>query len=507
MNQDTLEILILDLIDGSISTENFAALENELRTNPQAVETYVALSRVENLLHVSSEIKSYEIKSVVPMESILKRQRSKTIKLVLLSTAALILVGIMLMNVFFVKNNEPPLTFKIAPHTEYSISHRSDKEVGEGLILKKGSRLVIHQGTVELTFKSGVKSIVSAPAELTLTSDEHISLNEGSAWFEVPADAIGFQVTTKNVNVVDLGTEFGVHSRSDGADEIHVFKGKVQSRALRFRKESATLTAGESRLVDPVGRLITIPIKANAFLTSLPKSLPHLHWSFDGDQPFKPEGTLPEIDTITTHPIQSDSRPATKRLVSGKNGAALSFNGKGDHMKTNWMGILGREPRSVACWIKIHPNDLNGWAPIVEWGHMSDFNYWRFRVTQDETDPKRAVLRLGFGRSWYDGQSNLADGKWHHVAVVDTGKLNELGTPNIKFFVDGEEEAAIHQKDSKVMQYRDTIEGEPMIMGIHHESLESPYIARLHGVIDELFIFRATLSPTHIQEIMQTHQP
>ena len=111
------------------------------------------------------------------------------------------------------------------------------------------------------------------------------------------------------------------------------------------------------------------------------------------------------------------------------------------------------------------------------------------------------------GQSWYDSQSNLADGKWHHVAVVDTGKFSELGMPDINFYVDGEEEPAIHQKAWMNVDSRETQEGLPMIMGINHGSTTAPHHARLHGMIDELFIFRATLSPTYIQQIMQTHQP
>ncbi|NWK55059.1 FecR domain-containing protein [Verrucomicrobiaceae bacterium N1E253] len=516
-----LNTRIRQLIDESINEQGMHELDLILQNNPEARKYYLEQVRIHAALHrwasrqhplereQDTNILDQRVQSI---DELLRDQKKRSLKIALVSAAAILLLSLALMRLFFVDSEQAPsLAFQTSPGSLFTIthdsSHTSTGDQTEGQTMHPGSRLQLSQGAIELTFSSGVTSVITAPADLTLHADDQLYLGQGHAWFHVPKGAEGFQVTTRDLNIIDLGTEFGVLAKTNDHDEVHVLKGKVQVTALRVRKESDTLTAGQARRIDPVGRLNTIPVAARTFHTTLPKSLPHLHWSFDGDHPFLPQGSLSGRETITAKPVQNDSREANERLVPGKHGKALSFNGKGDRLLTNWPGILGRQPRSVACWIKLHPNDPHGWAPIVEWGKMTSNRYWRFRVTKAEGDPKRAVLRLGLGQSWYDGNTNLADGKWHHVAVVDTGDLNEQGTPDIRFYVDGQDEPAIHQKSSQIVHTRKTEEGLPMILGINHRQSSAQYQARFHGLIDELFIYRATLTPASIQQIMETHQP
>jgi len=60
------------------------------------------------------------------------------------------------------------LVFTTAPGTQFTLVHGGSDNAPEGMALVKGSQLQLTQGTVELTFGSGVKSIVTAPALLGL---------------------------------------------------------------------------------------------------------------------------------------------------------------------------------------------------------------------------------------------------------------------------------------------------------------------------------------------------
>ncbi|MCP5535752.1 MAG: FecR domain-containing protein [Akkermansiaceae bacterium] len=510
MNNAVFESNLSRALDRDLSPGEFADLERHLIASREArlrYMEYVDLHTVLDLELQNAAPQQPGKSKVIDVTHIDRRQKRRALRIGLLSAAAILIIGLISMHLFSVREKEPALTFQTSPGAQFALTHDGSSEAPEGLVLEKNSRLQLSHGTAELTFASGVKSIIMAPADMTLYDDDTLFLSRGTAWFQVPKGAEGFTVKTQDLNIVDLGTEFGVVAEPAAHDEVHVLKGKVAVTATRPHSEPATLEAGESRRIDPQGRLATIPSRETPFVTFLPKPPPFLHWSFDGDDPFQPDGSLPAVKTIRAQPVQSDSRPAAQRIVPGKNGQGLLFDGKGDHMKTNWRGILGREPRSVACWIKIHPTDQHGWAPIVEWGKMSGNGYWRFRVSKDESHPKRAVLRLGLGQTWFDGQSNLADGKWHHVAVVDPGNINQAGDPDIRFYVDGEEEPAMRAKNSKAVHQRETKEGLPMILGVHHIPLQAPYHACFNGMIDELFVFRATLTPGYVKKIMRTHQP
>jgi hypothetical protein len=503
MNQQLLTKLVEQWFDNTISDSDLTCLKVELLANKDALAHYVDLTEIHSLLS-QTEAAALPQSNVIPMERIVRRQRRKTVRIATFAAAALIMIGVMVMTVLIVPEKQHGLTFDISPSTQFTLTHSSiGDDTPTGMTMEEGSHLVLTQGTVELTFGTGVKSIVMAPADMSLHGDNQLYLNRGTAWFHVPEGAEGFQVTTQNLKVVDLGTEFGVITNTDDQDEVHVFKGTVEVTSLRYPDEFSELTAGQARSYDLVGYLEEIECAPKAFLSALPSSLPYLHWSFDGEKPFQAEGSLPEIDTITTWPIQSDSRPAIQRIVAGKNDKALSFDGSGDHLLTNWFGILGNQPRSVACWIKIHPNDPNGWSSVAEWGHLQNKNYWRFRIAGVQG---KAVIRIGLGDHWYDGSNDLADGQWHHIACVDTGKTWQPDTPTIKFYIDGIEELAVQQKPSSD-ERRKTLEGLPMIIGTNHAIPGVSNKSFLHGKIDELFIFQGALSEESIRSLMITHRP
>ncbi len=75
-----------------------------------------------------------------------------------------------------------------------------------------------------------MKALVEGPAEFILKSKDRVDLKYGTAWFQVPEGAQGFTVSTQNMEVVDLGTEFGVLIREEEGhrDQVHVIKGLVE---------------------------------------------------------------------------------------------------------------------------------------------------------------------------------------------------------------------------------------------------------------------------------------
>ena len=267
-----LEKLIQDLVEGGIDPHDLVKLEAELISDPQSMSSYLAYQDLNNLLEVRAEICRQVSTPVVPVELILKRQKLKTFRTALLSAAALVLLTLIVLNLFFVKTNQGKgLTFESSPGTKFTLTHSANAEAPTGLAMVKGSRLQLSQGIVELSFARGVKSVIIAPADLTL--NDSLYLKEGTAWFQVPKGEEGFIVRTRELDIVDLGTEFGVLAKADDNDEVHVLKGKVQVTARRALKESTTLTAGQASKLDLRGRLVRSTSEFSLFLTELPEEV------------------------------------------------------------------------------------------------------------------------------------------------------------------------------------------------------------------------------------------
>ncbi|VAX41060.1 hypothetical protein MNBD_PLANCTO02-1019, partial [hydrothermal vent metagenome] len=64
--------------------------------------------------------------------------------------------------------------------------------------------------------------------ELYIISADRVQLIKGRLSASVPEPARGFQVVTKTMTIVDLGTRFGAMVDDDGKAEVHVFEGEVE---------------------------------------------------------------------------------------------------------------------------------------------------------------------------------------------------------------------------------------------------------------------------------------
>jgi hypothetical protein len=85
----------------------------------------------------------------------------------------------------------------------------------------------VETGFLEITFNSGARIIIEAPAEMDVVDENMARLNSGVLTAHIPPTAQGFQVETPSVCVTDLGTRFGLVVYKRGITDIHVFKGCV----------------------------------------------------------------------------------------------------------------------------------------------------------------------------------------------------------------------------------------------------------------------------------------
>lgn len=118
-------------------------------------------------------------------------------------------------------------------------------------------RLEIESGRFAMEFENGVKFDITGPASCEIVSGMFVKLESGQATADVPRWARGFTIETPDVEVVDLGTRFGVSTSDAGKTDVVVFEGLVDLKSLSTNKRSfkRRLTQGEAARIDRKGEI------------------------------------------------------------------------------------------------------------------------------------------------------------------------------------------------------------------------------------------------------------
>lgn len=267
MTLGELDHAIQASFDGTLTEAECLELRAVLKSDPAARALYYEYADLhQSLTYRISRITSIDsAKSLADIRLHLQGRRTARMTIIA-AAAALVLLGVVL-KLTFVSRQPALASFQGAAGSLYTIddASRNDRAPGE---LGEGSIVRLSQGTFEFTLGNGTRGVVLAPAEFELRSEKEMHLEQGTAWFEVPPEGTGFQVSTPELAVTDLGTEFGIHADPEAGDEVHVFSGRVEARGRRGGGE--TLTTGQARRHGAAGLLETIPAKPGEFLVRLP---------------------------------------------------------------------------------------------------------------------------------------------------------------------------------------------------------------------------------------------
>lgn len=97
----------------------------------------------------------------------------------------------------------------------------------EGARLKPGM-LDLIEGLAVLRFDSGAELVLEAPATVEVLDGMNCKLRRGTLVAEVPPQAKGFSIDTKDAKVIDWGTKFGLSAGEDGKYMVQVLEGLVE---------------------------------------------------------------------------------------------------------------------------------------------------------------------------------------------------------------------------------------------------------------------------------------
>jgi ferric-dicitrate binding protein FerR (iron transport regulator) len=155
--------------------------------------------------------------------------------------------------------------------------------------MRPGKILRLQRGLAEIRFQSGARVVLEGPAGLELLTGKSARLLHGKLTAQVPEPAKGFQITAPHGKVIDLGTEFGMAVRPDGATDVYVFAGMVDAYSDVARPVS--VQEKQAARIDASGVALQ-PADGNQFVRAIvpaPKIVPR---SFALDFRQAVEGTL-----------------------------------------------------------------------------------------------------------------------------------------------------------------------------------------------------------------------
>lgn len=379
-----------------------------------------------------------------------------------------------------------------------------------GVALRKGQRLELKAGYAEITFDSGAQVVLEGDAALEINSAWDANLQRGVLKADVPPEAIGFRITNRFVEVIDLGTEFTLIADSAGGAELLVNKGEVEAAPRTGgNSETILLREKESRRFAASG-VTEVEDSAQKFarfdealvLERFASGARYAHWSFDeargavqGEGPLARAGAQGRL-----FDDQGDSRSA------GRYERALRFDGH-RYASVPLADISDDTPRTVAFWVRV-PTDaqpVDTW--MVAWGtQLPKLGKRPVHIGWNRRPSEGALgaLRTDFGGGHAIGTTNLRDGQWHHVAVYFAPGEDPDAPVQVKQYVDGRLESSTIVRG--VLSARagtgdatiaDTLWLGYRLTGSRQEG------RRFRGDIDELFVIGRTLQPREIVSLMR----
>ncbi len=265
-----------DLVDGycsgSLSDEEFAQLEEALRRDPELRRDLLESRMLE------SELRQFAL--TLDQEAARPANVTKAflgLRAEVWAIAATIALLLLVTKAVWPEKKEVEITDReeeeVRVDLGVAVLAREDNvrwanetsQVGDSMPPGKWDLV---SGTVEIQFYSGASVTLQAPAELEILSENGGILHRGRLRADVPPHAYGFSIKTAAVELVDLGTSFGMNVTDDAETEIHVFDGEVElfgKGAQPTIGKGDLLTAGQGRVVRSSGEESALQVDPSLF--------------------------------------------------------------------------------------------------------------------------------------------------------------------------------------------------------------------------------------------------
>lgn len=386
-----------------------------------------------------------------------------------------------------------------------------------------GQKIQLAAGLLEIRYDTGATVVLQGPVTYEIRSENSGFLASGKMTGKVTGpNARGFAVSTPTVEVVDLGTEFGVEVSPSRETTSHVFRGAVKLVAAAESGEPIAFVVkqNQSFRVEPNPKhkhsVVIVPCGAaqpKKFVRQEQLS-PFGRWQAHSQDLHRDPALLAYYDFqkhAGSPSVLANSAQGSNASRHGTiNGAvwtegrwpgkdALQFNGPDDYVELRLPETI--RDLTLAAWVR-----LDSLADEPSALLMSDANE-QGRLQWQLTQAGQMCcdfLGKGGAAEGQDRRHNLSPrlfdadrlGRWTHLAVV-----YDQATGNITFFCDGRQVSTA----KALIEDRQTIRIGAASIGRWTTRIggQTQGSRNLHGQIDELAVFARSLAPNEIHRMFE----
>jgi hypothetical protein len=541
MTADSLEQLIADWLQGTISPDDFRALDRRLRDDPAARR---ALRRAANLDSALRDWATREASAAAwldtgpapaPAAPVVRGPWRRWRLPVGLAAAAALCVA----------------AYRFGGHTAalpaaapVAVAEQTDRGaailtqavdaawLGDGGRTRLGDSLAVGprtlgSGFAQIEFFSGAALLVEGPAEFEIVSPWQVVWRHGKARVRVPPAARGFEVLTPGMKLVDLGTEFGVEvDRATTGARVQVFSGEVEAHPHAAAQFTLTEGQGLEQRGAAVARVAAIA--ADAFLSGdrmRDLGRARADSRFERWEAFsRAQRRDPRLlayyalqrDAAVDRLVRNRAEPGDALRDGGAVGAtwtegrwprkdALEFKRPGDRVRLDLAGTY--DALTFAGWVKVDGLDRKYNSLLLTDGYENGEPHWQIYEDgrlmfslkyPDPADPSQARNAIYYSPIVFDRANT---GRWHHVAVTYE---NRSGT--VVHYVDGAEIS--RETDPLHRPGRPIVYGPSELGNWGLPTLGHRFpIRNLNGRIDEFAIYASALSAGEIRAMFEAGRP
>ena len=526
MSSDTEHALFRQIVDGTLSDQEFAEVEERLLGDEEFRFRYIRYIHLEAEMHE----KFSQAEPFSDTKPVLKKLANPSIRMSTGIVFAASVICVCLAVIVTMSNwrsrpqtNTQFVSIKAEEKENVAVlTHGAafaDGRLKLGALLKPGL-FEVRDGVAQIEFLGGARMVVEGPAKINIRSDSEATLLLGAARVEVPQGSEGFILNSPGAAVVDLGTSFGLSVDESGESEVQVFKGEVEVSLLgdngstlvnQRLMEAETVNFREgSRKITPVSAPATeYPKFAISNVTSLNVDKSYVETVLDSN-PL----TYWRFESLTEDyvPNEVDDRWPIQMLLDEASDPGLKVEG----------GVaIFTESVSPRCLMADGMLPKSDSRSIEFWVMPSRLHNGACTVTVEDNDPiqnrfKQCLIELAYNTSmihepgaarfaaYYHPQAtdqtlsvinlftpdSVTSCQWHHVVAVTTDS-------ELRLYLDGQLASRV-QKDQQecLTDYR-----------IHFGQLNPDTPRRQFvGLMDEIAIYPRALTDEeingHYEEVM-----